>query len=240
MLKATLCCGAFLLAAAARGQSDASFERRLAGVESGAKPRPRSAGFWDLFKTPEPSRVPSPQEIDPDAQKVITDGSRLYFLDQGRIFEKSSAEGPPARLPGSRGAEAILLYKGTLVARRTSGRVFLWDAEHRQWLDIGNRARDLRAAGDDLVALTFNGELWVYQGAPGPVNLTFIYTPMPGGGFVMLPNAAGRQVAFVDSKVKGVDRLAPSPDGLTVIFSDGRSAEYSTLGIPSPSAKAAR
>lgn len=86
----------------------------------------------------------------------------------------------------------------------------------REWVKIGNSV-----AGDDLLALTRSGEVWVYQGAPGPVTIGEVTT------LQMYPEINGHRVAFADTKVRGVARIEPDGrGGSLIVHHDGSSAPY--------------
>lgn len=186
---------------------------------------------WFRSEPVTPSRIPSVEAArrGPAYQDVVEAGGRLYFLDGGRVFVTVPGSGQAAYLEDSSSVTALVAYRDQLIALRDNGKIYVW-TPRREWVKIGNSAASILNAGDDLLALTRSGEVWVYQGAPGPADITYMYIPLTIGDVTtqqMYPVINGHRVAFTDTKIRGVARIEPDGrGGALIVHHDGSSAPY--------------
>lgn len=228
--------------------SDAQFAAELGGIERTIRPQAQAAkaNWWnpaDWLKDPVPTRDYSVADLQGDrsGQSVVQDDADLYFIDQGHVFKKDLSSGKTVFLDGSSRVRSILLYKGILVALRETGKIYIRNPK-AEWVDIGNSTERILATDTDLVALTDEGELWVYKGEPGSVDITWTLIPIvtpagdtTGTSFVMIPLFNGHQVAFFDSGIKNVKSIAPSEASeakdIRIQAEDGSVTNYSAMKI---------
>jgi hypothetical protein len=197
-----------------------------------------SAASFDWFRSKDPVPSRSYEPGDPQSQQVVLRGRDLFFIDEGLVFRKNLDSGETVFLRESSRVSAILTFKGQLFALRRTGAIYLWFEAREKWIEVGNETQRLLAAGDDLLALS-NGDLWVYQGSPGGLEIswTMIQTPATDGDgnayFITMyvPSFGGRTTAFNDSGIKGVASMDPVPGGEEVLlrFRDGSLRRYSEL-----------
>ena len=78
----------------------------------------------------------------------------------------------------------------------------------------------------DLIALTEEGELCIWQGSPGELTITYMPIIIPVGNSAMttvIPMVNGRKISFLHTRISDITKISPVSEGEDV------SIEYRVL-----------
>lgn len=173
--------------------------------------------------------------------------SEIWFIDQGYLFSYDKKSWTKSYKKGF-DVKMIVNYKGVFVGLQFDGDVYITAKDESgslEWHSIGNNGSEIFVVNNDLVALTFNKELWRYKGTIGELIWTFVPILIPqivscGKNCstttfttIIVPTVAGREIAFENTGLKNVVSARETDGDLEVIFSkspsDASKIMYSQL-----------
>ena len=174
-------------------------------------------------------------------QSMVTSGAAVlkkhqaYFVQSGKIYEMDLATGEVEYVKASSKVKSLVLYTDTLIALRTNGDIFMLNPKDGDWIELGNSTTSLMATKRDLIALTKKGELWVFQGSPGELNITFIPIITSTGKTTIvtfMPMIDGREVAFLNTGISNVAKISLTREqDILIEYEKGQREHYSELKI---------
>ncbi len=170
-----------------------------------------------------------------------------FFVDSGYVFYVTSGKAPQYVKDSSK-VRSVLMYKGKLVALRSSGSVYILTEDKQlgdgTWYEIGNSTLKVATDGIDLYALTkrttwmglgsVERGVWVYRGTPGDLVWSFMPILMPYScgnstcfNTIIVPYVAGREIAFEDRGVPGAVNLIMVDGKVTAVNEAGQRVTLS-------------
>lgn len=163
-------------------------------------------------------------------QNAVTRGSDSFYIENGHVVKISGETGTVEYIDKSGPIKAIVLYKNHLLSLEDVGiiRILIEKTRGSEWFQLGQSAKQLISLGDDLLALSADGGLWIYQDTEKDLTITFKSLFVSSSNFsynkVMVPLINGNQMTFADTHIRSAVSIlyTPEQNDILIKYSQGQ------------------
>ena len=156
---------------------------------------------------------------------IINRETDFYIFDRKNVYWHSSRGIKPITFREN--MDAILLFKGVLIGLEEHGFISVYDTEEREWIHLEQDAQKILATEKELIALSNNGNIWVYQGDPKTITESSAMTVAP----LIMVRSSVEGGEFSRTGISGVINITRDNGEVFINFANGRTLNYSEFNL---------
>ena len=137
-----------------------------------------------------------------------------YTIRQGRVYRSLVGETESFPMPNSFDVRSVVVHQGYLISQQEDGKLWVWNATERYWIQIAERSEQILTDNQHLVITTKEGGLWV---SDVPYRKLRFREEEDGESRI-----GYAENVFYDTRLHGVDGIVEDAKNPAVVLNSGR------------------